>query len=940
MRSFTGRFTRVLVVLGLAVLASSPALAQEGAVVGTVTDAESGQPLQGVRVEVLSQAGSLVSGALTGSSGTFRVADVSPGTYTVSFSVPGWDEHRETGVRVDAGQSTRLEVRMQARGYELNPITVTTSREVQRLLDAPASLSVVGTEEIQDGPALTSMDHVEQSAGVDVIRSGLQGGYVVVRGFNNVFSGSLLTLTDNRIARVPSLRANIQHLNPSTNLDIERVELVRGPASALYGPNAANGVMHVITKSPIDDPGGAVAIGGGLRQQDAVTGFGSSTEGAFHGEARVAERFSDEFGLKVSGQYFTADDYRYQDPDETETGSVAQACLGQYAPANPACQTLAPSAGELPDRDRLERIGDRDFGLERWTFDAEAEWRPEDEVEATFSYGHTEAISSIDLTGIGAAQVRDWAYDYGQAELTVGDFYAQGYLNTSNSGDSYILRTGQPVDDESYLAVGQLQHSLALGESQSFVYGVDLLHTNPRTNGSINGVYEDEDKFTEVGGYLQSETDLGAGWGLTLAARADYHSILDKAIFSPRAALTYSPEDGHTLRATYNRAFSTPDNNNLFLDIPVQRIPLGGGFSYGLQAMGTSDTGFSFRRQGGRPMMKSPFAAASGLPGVDATTYLPTTTGTLWQIAANVVASQIENPQVAQALLAVEPPSGDQVGIALRTLNTGENADEQPFLPFQGGFGAIRDVPPIQEEITNTWEMGYKGLIGQRLLLSVDAYYTLIQDFIGPLRIETPNTFLEGQQLGQYLVPQLVGSGVPQAAAEQIAADMASIPVGVVTPQEVSAEAASMLITYRNYGDVDVFGADLQAEYQVTDRWNLGAAVSVVNDDRFEAEGAEVALNAPTFKVKSSAGYRNEDAGFNSKLAYRFQNSFPASSGVFVGEVEEHHVFDLNLGYRVPGARQMRFQVDVRNLFDNAYRSFPGSPELGRFAMARVVYEF
>jgi len=360
MRSITGRSLRVMLVVALALLAASPALAQEGAVVGTVTDAESGEPLEGVRVEVLSQAGTLVSGALTASSGAFRVGDVSPGTYTVSFSVPGWDEHRETGVSVQAGQSTRLQVALQPRGYELNPITVTTSRGVQRLLDAPASLSVVNTEEIQDEPALTSMDHVEGSAGVDVIRSGLQSGYVVVRGFNNVFSGSLLTLTDNRIARVPSLRANIQHLNPSTNLDIERVEIVRGPASALYGPNAANGVMHVITKSPIDDPGSAVAIGGGLRQQDQVTGFDSSTEGAFHGEARVSERFSDQFGLKVSGQYFTADDYRYQDPDETENAGVAAGCLAQYDPANPACQTLAPSAGTLPARDRLERIGERD----------------------------------------------------------------------------------------------------------------------------------------------------------------------------------------------------------------------------------------------------------------------------------------------------------------------------------------------------------------------------------------------------------------------------------------------------------------------------------------------------------------------------------------------------------------------------------------------------
>ena len=159
-----------------------------------------------------------------------------------------------------------------------------------RLLDAPASLSVVSTEQIQDEPALTTMDHVEGQAGVDVMRSGLQGGYVVVRGFNNVFSGSLLTLTDNRIARVPSLRANIQHLNPSTNLDVERVEIVRGPASALYGPNAANGVMHVITRSPIDDPGSAVALGGGLRQQDGHAPKLAGRQQARRGDGRDPAR--------------------------------------------------------------------------------------------------------------------------------------------------------------------------------------------------------------------------------------------------------------------------------------------------------------------------------------------------------------------------------------------------------------------------------------------------------------------------------------------------------------------------------------------------------------------------------------------------------------------------------------------------------------------------
>ena len=70
---------------------------------------------------------------------------------------------------------------------------------------------------------------------------------------------------------------------------------------------------------------------------------------------------------------------------------------------------------------------------------------------------------------------------------------------------------------------------------------------------------------------------------------------------------------------------------------------------------------------------------------------------------------------------------------------------------------------------------------------------------------------------------------------------MARIPGGVIPPEQVSSEAASLLLTYRNFGDVDVYGADLQAEYQVTDRWNLGAAVSVVNDDRFTADSGSLA---------------------------------------------------------------------------------------------------
>ena len=85
----------------------------------------------------------------------------------------------------------------------------------------------------------------DSTPGVDIITQGVQSTNVVVRGFNNIFSGALYTLTDNRMAGVPSLRVNVMHFVPTTDEDLQRMEVVLGPGSALYGPNTANGVLHL-----------------------------------------------------------------------------------------------------------------------------------------------------------------------------------------------------------------------------------------------------------------------------------------------------------------------------------------------------------------------------------------------------------------------------------------------------------------------------------------------------------------------------------------------------------------------------------------------------------------------------------------------------------------------------------------------------------------------
>ncbi|MBW3554109.1 MAG: TonB-dependent receptor plug domain-containing protein, partial [Gemmatimonadetes bacterium] len=341
-----------LVALVAATLLVPGALAaQQGAVTGTVRPADGAMGLQAgavglatVQVTAHRADGTEAAGALTNDQGAYRLT-LPAGTYTIVFAIPGWETHRATGTVVTAGETTLLNVTLSQVAFDLDPLTVSASRRVEKALEAPAAVQVRSTQDIAEQPALTVADHVRGMAAVDVIKTGVQGNYVTIRGFNNIFSGATLTLTDNRIGRVPSLRANVLHLNPTTNLDIEKVEVVLGPGSALYGPNATNGVIHSITKSPIDDPGGAISIAAGARQQggnsiqysvdtdldDVAEEFGESFESSaapvYHVEGRYAHRFSDRLGVKLSAQYFGAEEYRFLDREELEQQRLADACI-------------------------------------------------------------------------------------------------------------------------------------------------------------------------------------------------------------------------------------------------------------------------------------------------------------------------------------------------------------------------------------------------------------------------------------------------------------------------------------------------------------------------------------------------------------------------------------------------------------------------------------
>ncbi|MCS5701436.1 MAG: TonB-dependent receptor, partial [Acidobacteria bacterium] len=493
-----------------------------------MTDQATGQLLVQAQIQVLGG-----GGTLSDAQGNFTVS-LDPGSYSIVAVLLGYETVRVDGISVSGGAATEIAVGMTTAALALAPVSVTVSRgQEASSLSAPAQVSIVTADDISRIASTSTADFLKGLPGVDVSQVGINQSNTVTRGFNNVFSGALLVLTDYRYARVPSIRLNNYNLHPTTPLDIERIEVVLGPAAALYGPNASSGVMHIITSSPIDRPGTSVAISGG-------------NQSMFRGIFRHAMAFSEKAGLKVSGQYFRGNDFEYTDPVEAAA-----------AAANPGSAT----------------IGQRDFFSSHYGGEARLDLRPWDDPNDNIiiTGGLKTLASSIEPTGIGAGQAKNWTYKSLQARINKSGLFVQAFLNNSSAGDTYMLRTGNPIVDNSVTFATQGQYNFSIGERFSATAGVDYSLVTPKTGGTINGMNEDNDVTKLFGAYVQTTTKLTDQIDFVAAIRRDTHNWLEDAFVSPRLGLVLTPEEGHAFRATYNRSFSTPTSNNLFLDILAGR---------------------------------------------------------------------------------------------------------------------------------------------------------------------------------------------------------------------------------------------------------------------------------------------------------------------------------------------------------------------------------
>ena len=912
----------------------------------TVTDARTGNKLSGVSITVTSKTNGVdAATGISDTSGVLTTADLDSGTYTIVASLVGYADKVITDVPLAADETKSIEIALSSEIIQLEQVSVTASRRREKVLEAPASVALVQDSEIQDRVAPSVTEHLKSVRAVDVVTAGLGTSYVVVRGFNNVFSGSLLSLVDNRIASVPSLRVNSYSFIPTISEDIEQIEVVSGPGAALYGPNSANGVMHIITRSPFTSQGTTVSLGGGER-------------GILMGSLRHAGVVNEAIGYKFSGNYFRGNDWE-----------------------------------EGRSKEDLEGAGGLIFDTYKASGEFRVDYSPNDDTTAIIASGFTQA-TGIELTGIGAGQAQNWTYGYLQGRFIHKDLFAQAFWNRSNAGDTYVVRSGDPTVDNSDLYVGQIQHGYSFGNRQRFTYGLDVLLTRPDTEGTINGINEADDNINEIGAYLQSETRLLPQLKLIAAGRIDDHNQLEDYVLSPRVALAFQPNNDHNLRVTYNRAFNTPRTSDLFLDILSAKdaFQLGANFEPALgfspnidiRAQGVrSETGFTFKRStDGRPEFRSPFSPLADLPAeMHISLDDPIFTNVMWNVGRSAVMSGMkpvfEAGLTAQGLPAatVEVLSNGFDNLIPKQVVGVKNV-LRSLDPQAGDFidvDDVNDVNPLKPTITQTYEVGYKGIVMNKLAFSADVYHSRISDFVGPLVVETPNVFLDPVTLGASLGEQMTvaladpanaglkqallafdapaqgGNGNGSPVDELVGLFVAGtenngpafIPFGTVTPEQ-AADPNAIMLTYRNYGDISLNGLDLNLTYYLNPSLSLGANYSFVSKDLFEdVDGlGDIALNAPKNKFGASVQYVNSDLGLGVGLRTRFVAGFPVRSGVYVGDIESYYTVDLNAGYEIPIGPRPRLSLTVQNLLDRRHQQFIGSPEIGRLSMVRLTQTF
>lgn len=524
-----------LLVLAVSVPAfaqTAPPVVAGGEVRGRVTD-PAGLVVSGAAVSIVNPESGAVKFATTGDTGTFVFAGLAPGRYRARAELGGFSTVEKDHVVVTAGAATEIVLVLALLPYG-ETVVVTGGRREELVRHTPAAVSVLGADEIQSRPVQNYADVLRNVPGVNVIQFSARDVQFTARGAASQASNKTLALVDGRPAYQPYYGMIVWDLLGVDFDEIKRVEVMRGPGSALWGTNALTGVVNIITRDPDEDLGTHVRVGGGSLDSADVALRHSGIRG------RV--------GYKLSGSFFSQ-----------------QAWERPFA---------------LPDGTPLPPYANQ--GADRVSGSARVDFKQNASTTWRFDTGYASAGGGL-VTPIGPQDARPMRQGFGRLQyerdttrvgLTFDAHYAKATGLLSPEVVTFAYQSFQIEAEHRFVLPRQIITLAGTGRFHHF----DINITPNQHSRKETGLVAD----TEI--FLTDAVRLRAG------GRLDWFTSFGTA-FSPRVGVVVEPVKGHTLRAAYNRAYVAPsflENFLLFETGTVVGLPTG-SFPLPFLAMGNED---------------------------------------------------------------------------------------------------------------------------------------------------------------------------------------------------------------------------------------------------------------------------------------------------------------------------------------------------------------
>lgn len=508
----------LLLALSLALALPLSARAQGPAAVrGTVTD-PTGAPLPAATV-LLEGTG---LGASTDAEGAFALPAVPPGAYVLRASMVGYAaETRE--IDLTAGQTLEVHVALAPVDYSLGrDVVVTATRTEQAVATAPASISVVSGHDLQQRPVGDLSDALRDLPGLS-LGAGSQGRrQIQIRGMDGSYT---LVLIDGK--RVNSSEAVFRHNDFDIGLlpveAVERIEVVRGGMSALYGSEALGGVVNIITKPAGGDWGASLTTE--LQTPTSGEGGGEVRASVHAGGALVPGRL----GLTLSGGLSRRDAWH---------GGGEGLLLDDDG------EPVTRPDGSLVQRRDLATLEGRDdhSGRARLTWTPGA--RHTLEAEGGLAYQARSGEYYISGWGNADSELRraDLVLTH-RADLALGASELRAYGERVETEDG-LAQTNAVLEGHATAPLGR--HTLTLGAEARWV---DLEALAEFTSGSAS--------LRQQALYAQDDLRLTGRLALLAGARLDHHETFGLHL-TPRAYAVFSATEGLTLKAGLGTAFKAP----------------------------------------------------------------------------------------------------------------------------------------------------------------------------------------------------------------------------------------------------------------------------------------------------------------------------------------------------------------------------------------------